>query len=96
MYDLKISIISMSVAKILSEVNRIYTDDFRLNKQRFRVDKCIFLARLNDMHFPLYHSVHCNSVTNARGIFNFHSYYVEKLRTFRSSELSMKYSIFTT
>ena len=75
---------------------KLCTGDFRLNKQRFRVGKCIFLARLNEIHFSLYNSVDCNSVTNTRGIFNFHSYYVEKLRTFRGAELSMKYSIFVT
>ena len=50
-YDLKIGIRSMSVAKILSEVNC-----FRLDKERFIVGKCIFSARLNEMHFPLYNS----------------------------------------
>ena len=50
-YDLKISILSMSVAKLLSDVNSVFTNDFLLDKQRFRVDKCILLARLNEMHF---------------------------------------------
>ena len=40
----------MSVANILSDV-KCFTNDFRLDKQRFRVDKCIFVARVTEMHF---------------------------------------------
>ena len=57
-YDLKISILSMSVAKILSEVNSVQMIFDLTNSVLERVDKCIFLARLNEMHFLLYNSVH--------------------------------------
>ena len=51
----KRTVYDMSVANILSDVN-CFTNDFRLDKQRFRVDKCILLARLNELIF------HCTTL----------------------------------
>ena len=96
MCDLKISVLSMSVAKILSDVNSVQMIFDLTNSDLERTNASSWLDSENEIHFPLYNSVDCNSVTNARGIFNFHSCYVEKLRTFRSSEVSMKYSTFMT
>lgn len=92
MYDLKICILSMSVAKILSDVNCLQMIFDLTNSVLEWTSASSWL----DLMRCIFHSTILSTVTNARGIFNFHSYYVETLRTFRDSEFSMKYSIFTT
>ena len=88
-------ILSMSVAKILSDVNGVQMIFDLTNSVLEWTNAPSWL----DLMRCIFHSTTLSTVTlitNARGIFNFHSCYVEKLRTFRSSEVSMKYSTFTT
>ena len=82
MYDLKIFILFMSVAKILSDANCLQMI-FDLTNSVLEWTNASSLNAFSTLQL-------CRIETT------FHSYYVEKLCPFRSAELPMKYFTFTT